>query len=85
MFDDNNILPGTSDVFVLDLIPTDEALKWLEFLPPVRLPIARLSAAERFLVLQFGALGVIKPEWHSVIRNVNSRFNVNAGFEFTTK
>ena len=85
VFDDNNILPGTSDVFVLDLIPTDEALKWLEFLPPVRLPIARLSAAERFLVLQFGALGVIKPEWHSVIQNVNSRFNVNAGFEFTTK
>lgn len=71
VIDLNAYLPGTSDVYILNLNPTYDAIEWVQFLPMMKFDLYPTNAAVYpFLMLLFGSLAVKKPVQHARITNV---------------
>ena len=66
--DVNDVIPGTSDVFVMEMTARTTAL--YELLPMMRLDLAIVDASRSFTVLWYGGLGVFAPKRISIIKNV---------------
>jgi len=65
-------MPGTSDVFLLNLAGLYDAIEWEQFLPMMKFDLYPTNAAVYpFLMLLFGALAVKKTEQQVIIRNVS--------------
>lgn len=71
--------PGTDTAFLLDNDPT-EVLCFKLLAPLMRLPLARISAAERFMILLYGMMQVYNPRRVVVIKNIG-KLGVNSNRE----
>lgn len=66
--DVNDTIPGTADVFILDRRP--ENIRYLEFAPIMKFPLAVTTTATNFAMLWYGALQVIYPKRIVKLHNV---------------
>lgn len=69
--DKNDIIPGTSEVFVGEL--QQRSIELLELYPMYRLPLATVNAAAQFAVMWSGALALYAPKRWVRIINVKSQ------------
>lgn len=69
--DHNQNIPGTSTAFVLDL-DGEQSLAYKQLAPLMKLPLARISAAERFMILLYGMPLVYNPKRNVVIKNIGA-------------
>lgn len=69
--DKNEIIPGTSEVFVGEL--QQRSIELLELYPMYRLPLATVNAAAQFAVMWSGALALYAPKRWVRIINVKSQ------------
>jgi hypothetical protein len=71
VIDRNFFLPGCSDVFILNMNPSYNAIEWVQFLPLMKFDLYPTDAAVYpFLMLLFGSLALKKPEHHIRVKNV---------------
>ena len=71
IIDRNWYLPGTSEVYTLNMNPAYNAIEWVQFLPLMKFDLYPTDAAiYPFLMLLYGSLAVKKPEQHVRIINV---------------
>ena len=66
--DVNDVIPGTTDVFVMEMTARTTAL--YELLPMMKLDLAIVDASRTTSYLWYGALGVFAPKRISIIKNV---------------
>lgn len=66
--DNNDTIPGTGDVFVIENKP--ETVKYLEFAPMMRFDLAITTSAQSFSVLWYGALQLTYPKRCVKLSNV---------------
>lgn len=66
--DNGDIIPGTGDVFVIENKP--ETVRYLEFAPIMKFPLALTTTQTSFAMLWYGALMVTFPRRISVLTNV---------------
>lgn len=66
--DVNETIPGTADVFIIDRRP--ENIRYLEFSPLMKFPLAVTTTATNFAVLWYGALQLIYPKRVVKLHNV---------------
>lgn len=69
--DRNFDLPGTHTAFLVDM-DGDEVLTWKSLAPLMKLPLARISASERFMILLYGMLQVYNPRRIVVFKNIGT-------------
>lgn len=70
-FDDfNAVIPGTSNILLLTTGKEADALRWLQMIPPAKIPMAMTSLAYKFACLYIAALRVTLPKKHGMITNV---------------
>lgn len=72
--DDGSKIPGTGDVFVLENKP--ETVRYLEFAPLLRFPLAITTTATNFALLWYGALQLTYPK--RCVQLFNILYNSNA-------
>ena len=69
VFEDNNeTIPGTGDVFIIENRPT--TLRYLEFAPITKFPLAITSTSTNMAYLWYGALMVVFPKRIAKLSNV---------------
>lgn len=68
--DDNSVIPGTSEAFMLTSAPAKRALTWIQMLPLTQYPLAQTELSIRWAVLLLGALRVPDPRKHGLIKNI---------------
>lgn len=66
--DNNDVIPGTGDVFVIENKP--ETVRYLEFAPIMRFPLAITSTSVNFALLWYGALQLTYPKRCVKLSNV---------------
>ncbi|RDE12126.1 MAG: hypothetical protein C4K49_10615 [Candidatus Thorarchaeota archaeon] len=67
----NADLPGCSDVYLLTLDPSFDAIEWFQFLPLMKFDLYPVNAAVYpFLMILYGAMALKKPVQHIRIKNV---------------
>lgn len=66
--DADAVIPGTADVFVMEM--TARTLGLYELLPMMRLDLAIVDASRSFSTLWYGAVGLFAPKRVSIIKNV---------------
>lgn len=72
VIDRNWYLPGTSNVYLLNLNTAYNAIEWVQFLPMMKFDLYPTNAAVYpFLMLLFGSLAVKKPLHHVMVRNIS--------------
>lgn len=72
IIDRNFDLPGCSDVYVLNMNQSYNAIEWVQFLPMMKFDLYPTNApVYPFLMLLFGSLALKKPEHHIRIKNVS--------------
>lgn len=67
--DRNQDIPGTSKAFLLDL-NGEQSVAFKQLAPLMKLPLARISAAERFMILLYGMPIVYNPRRNVIIKNI---------------
>jgi hypothetical protein len=67
--DRNFDIPGTSRCLIGDFDP-EQAARFFQLAPLMKLPLARISAAERFMILMFGMPVVYNAKRFVVIKNI---------------
>jgi hypothetical protein len=67
--DRNQDIPGTSKAFLLDL-DSDQSLAFKQLAPLMKLPLARISASERFMILLYGMPLIYNPKRNVIFKNV---------------
>lgn len=72
--DNNDTIPGTGDVFVIENKP--ETVRYLEFAPIMRFPLAITTTSVNFALLWYGSLQLTFPRRVCLLRNV--LYNSNA-------
>lgn len=72
--DNNQTIPGTGDVFVIENKP--ETVRYLEFAPMMKFPLAITTTSVNFALLWYGALMVVFPKRICLLKNV--LYNSNA-------
>ena len=72
--DNNDVIPGTGDVFVIERKP--ETVRYLEFAPVLKFPLAVTTTATNFALLWYGCLQLTFPKRVVLLRNV--LYNSNA-------
>lgn len=77
--DRNFDIPGTHTAFLVDM-DGEEVLTWKSLAPLMKLPLARISASERFMVLLYGMLQVYNPRRIVVFKNIGT-LGVNSNRE----
>lgn len=65
----NFSIPGTHMAFLIDNDP-DQVLCFKQLAPLMKLPLARISASERFMILLYGMLQVYNPRRIVVFKNI---------------
>jgi hypothetical protein len=71
--------PGTDVAFLIDNNPED-VLCFKQLAPLMKLPLARISAAERFMILLYGMLQVYNPRRVVVFKNIG-KLGINSNRE----
>lgn len=67
----NRDIPGTSKAFVLNMLPTLEAISWRQLCPMTKFPLYPTAKAEEpWAQLLFGYLRVTKARQHVMIKNI---------------
>jgi len=69
--DRNFDIPGTHTAFLVDM-DGEEVLAWKSLAPLMKLPLARISASERFMILLYGMLQVYNPRRTVVYKNIGT-------------
>jgi hypothetical protein len=69
--DRNFDIPGTHTAFLVDM-DGEEVLTWKSLAPLMKLPLARISASERFMILLYGMLQVYNPRRIVVFKNIGT-------------
>ena len=68
VFEDNNeTIPGTGDVFIIENRPT--TVRYLEFAPITKFPLAITTTATNVAYLWFGSLALIFPKRVALLHN----------------
>jgi hypothetical protein len=67
--DKNDNIPGTDTAFLLDL-NGEQSMSFKQLAPLMKLPLARISAAERFMILLYGMPLVYAPKRNVVFKNI---------------
>ena len=69
--DKNRMLPGSTSAFVLNLLASDHAIAWRQFLPMMKIPMAAVnSPIIPWLQMICGYLRITKRAQHAVIVNI---------------
>lgn len=68
--DRNEVIPGTSEAFMLTANPAQGAMTWLQMLPMLQLPLARTDLNFPWATLLLGALRMPEPKKHGLITNI---------------
>ena len=69
--DNNRMLPGSTSAFVLNLLPSDHAIAWRQFLPMMKIPMAAVnSPIIPWLQMICGYLRITKRAQHAAIVNI---------------
>jgi hypothetical protein len=68
--DYNQVIPGTSEAFMLTSAPQKRALTWIQMLPLTQYPLAQTDLSIRWAVLLLGALRIPDARKHGVITNI---------------
>jgi hypothetical protein len=71
IMDTNADIPGTSKAFLLDL-DSEESLTFKQLAPLMKLPLARVSASTRFMILLYGMPLVYNPRRNVVYKNIGA-------------
>ncbi|HWQ08265.1 MAG TPA: hypothetical protein VN436_04130 [Holophaga sp.] len=66
----NTSIPGTSNIIMLTTGKEADALRWLQMIPPAKIPMAMTTLAYRFACLYIAALRVTLPKKHGMLINV---------------
>lgn len=69
--DRNQDIPGTSTGFLLDLDGT-QSMAFKQLAPLMKLPLARISASERFMILLYGMPLVYNPRRNVIFKNIGN-------------
>lgn len=69
--DRNFDIPGSHTAFLVDM-DGEEVLTWKSLAPLMKLPLARISASERFMILLYGMLQVYNPRRIVVFKNIGT-------------
>jgi hypothetical protein len=67
--DKNLDIPGTHKAFLLDM-DSEESFCFKQLAPLMKLPLARISASERFMILLYGMIQMYNPRKNIVIKNI---------------
>jgi len=67
----NADIPGTSEVFLFDM-DGDQCMSYKQLAPLMKLPLAVVSAAFRFMILLYGVPQVYAPRKQVIFRNVGA-------------
>lgn len=67
--DKNFDIPGTDMAFLVDM-DGENVLAYKQLAPLMKLPLARISASERFMILMYGMLQVYNPRRIVVFKNI---------------
>lgn len=68
--DINTIIPGSTEIFLLDMDPLDFAIDYRMLLPLVRVELFAQNLFMPWAVAMISALRLRIPKWHAMIRNV---------------
>lgn len=77
--DRNFDIPGTDMAFLIDM-DADNVLCFKQLAPLMKLPLARISASERFMILLYGMLQVYNPRRIVVFKNIG-KLGINSNRE----
>lgn len=67
----NREIPGSTNAFVLNLNPSDQAIDWRQYLPMMKIPMAATNAPIiPWLQMICGYLRIAKRNQHTVIKNI---------------
>jgi hypothetical protein len=77
--DRNFDIPGTDMAFLVDM-DGENVLTFKQLAPLMKLPLARIAASERFMILLYGMLQVYNPRRVVVFKNVG-KLGVNSSKE----
>jgi len=80
--DENLNIPGTHTAILMDNDP-DQVLAFKQLAPLMKLPLARISAAERFMILLYGMVQVYNPRRMVVLKNIGT-LGLNSNRELFT-
>lgn len=69
IIDRNFDIPGTDTAFLVDM-DSENVLAYKQLAPLMKLPLARISASERFMILMYGMLEVYNPRRVVVFKNI---------------
>lgn len=69
--DRNQDIPGTGTAFLLDL-NGEQSMSFKQLAPLMKLPLARISAAERFMILLYGMPIVYNPRRNVIVKNIGA-------------
>jgi len=67
---DGTWVTGSTCQFLLSMDPADRAIDWRQLFPMTRFNLAITAPVIPFLVMIYGYLRVMKPNWHGMIKNV---------------
>lgn len=79
IIDRNFDIPGTDMAFLVDM-DEDSVLAYKQLAPLMKLPLARISASERFMILMYGMLEVYNPRRIVVFKNIG-KLGINSNRE----
>jgi hypothetical protein len=79
IFDKNYDIPGTDTAVLMDNDP-DQVLAFKQLAPLMKLPLARISASERFMILLYGMMQVYNPRRIVVLKNIG-KLGINSNRE----
>jgi hypothetical protein len=77
--DTNANIPGTDMAFLIDM-DAENVLRFKQLAPLMKLPLARISASERFMILLYGMLQVYNPRRVVVFKNIG-KLGINSNRE----
>ena len=77
--DRNFDIPGAETALLIDN-DSDEVLAFKQLAPLMKLPLARISASERFMILLYGMIQVYNPRRMIVIKNIG-KLGINSNRE----
>lgn len=69
--DDGSEIPGTHSAILMDN-DSENVLTFKQLAPLMKLPLARISAAERFMILLYGMIQVYNPRRMVVLKNIGT-------------
>ena len=79
IIDRNEDIPGTDYAILIDNDP-DNVLCFKQLAPLMKLPLARISASERFMILLYGMVQVYNPRRIVVVKNIG-KLGINSNRE----